>query len=129
MDALLETRAVSFAQAARFVLAAAEVLAETSPPDAAFALAAAKGWLPEKARPDDPVTTGELCFLIMNAFDMKGSFLYSLFPGPRYAFREFDYLGLVPGRRDPALKVSGEELLRILSMTISHTGRGTGGTE
>jgi hypothetical protein len=122
MDALLETQAVSFAGAARFVLVTADTLAETSPPEAAYALAGEKGWLPQKARADKPITTGELCFLIMNAFDIKGSFLYSLFPGPRYAFREFDYLGLVPGRRDPALKVSGEELLRVLSMVRAYRG-------
>jgi outer membrane protein OmpA-like peptidoglycan-associated protein len=54
----------------------------------------------------------------MNAFDINGSFLYALFPGPRYAFRELDYLRLIPGRRDPALRVSGEELLRMLDMVM-----------
>jgi hypothetical protein len=112
MDLLLETPAVSCAQAARFTLAAAEI------PDRdagdAFTLARERGWLPEKAGPDSPIRLGELCFLLMKAFNMKGSFLYALFPGPRYAFRELDYLRLVPGRRDPALKVSGENFLRIL---------------
>jgi outer membrane protein OmpA-like peptidoglycan-associated protein len=51
---------------------------------------------------------------------MKGSFLYALFPGPRYAFRELDYLRLIPGRRDPALRVSGEELLLFLTMTAAY---------
>jgi outer membrane protein OmpA-like peptidoglycan-associated protein len=128
MDALLEARAVSFAQAARFVLVTADAVAETSPPEAAYTLAGEKGWLPQKARADDPISTGEVCFLIMKAFDMKGSFLYSLFPGPRYAFRELDYLGLIPGRRDPALRLSGEGLLRILSMTSAYTGKGAAET-
>jgi outer membrane protein OmpA-like peptidoglycan-associated protein len=124
MDALLETGAVSFGQAARFVLADAERVEVNSAPSAAFALAREKGWVPEGAPEHGPIRTGELSFLIMKAFGMKGSFLYRLFPGPRYAFRELDYLGLLPGRRDPALRVSGEGLLRILGMAGAYLGRG-----
>jgi hypothetical protein len=58
----------------------------------------------------------------MRAFNIPGSFLYALFPGPRYAFRELDYLDLIPGRKDPAAKVSGERLLIILGRVLSHTG-------
>jgi outer membrane protein OmpA-like peptidoglycan-associated protein len=123
MDLLLETEAASFGQAARFVLDAANLIDPDSA-SGAFALARQKGWLPEKAPEEGPITTGELAFLIMKSFDMKGSFLYRLFPGPRYAFRELDYRGLLPGRRDPGLKVSGEGLLRILGMTSSYLGRG-----
>ncbi|MDR1058006.1 MAG: OmpA family protein [Treponema sp.] len=122
MDILLETEAVSFGQAARFVLDTANQI-DPGSASGAFALARQKGWLPEKAQEDGSIRTGELSFLIMNAFDMQGSFLYRLFPGPRYAFRELDYRGLLPGRRDPALRVSGEGLLRILSMTSAYLGR------
>jgi hypothetical protein len=116
IDLALETQAVSAAQASRFVLAAAGYSGD------AYALAAERGWLPKGAAPDSPVRLGELSFLIMRAFGMKGSFLYALFPGPRYAFRELDYLGLIPGRRDPAAKVSGERLLTILGKVLSHIG-------
>jgi outer membrane protein OmpA-like peptidoglycan-associated protein len=123
MDALLETPAVNFAQASRFVLAAAEYPVGADPAaGTAYALALEKGWLPKKAAPDKPLKLGELCFLIMKALDIKGSFLYALFPGPRYAFRELDYLRLIPGRRDPGLRVSGEELLRMLEMVTIGDG-------
>jgi outer membrane protein OmpA-like peptidoglycan-associated protein len=118
MDDLLASGEVTAAQASRFVLAAADVADES--PEAAYALAREKGWLPKKAAPDQPVRVGELCFLLMNAFDIPGSFLYALFPGPRYAFREFEYLRLLPGRRDPGLRVSGEELLLFLTMTAAY---------
>jgi outer membrane protein OmpA-like peptidoglycan-associated protein len=124
MDVLLETGAVTFAQASRFVLASADT-ADFYPadePSAAYDLARENGWLPKKADPDNPIRLGELCFLIMKAFDIKGSFLYALFPGPHYAFRELDYLRLIPGRRDPALRVSGEELLRMLDLAAARKG-------
>jgi hypothetical protein len=120
MDAVLISPAVSAAQASRFVLAAADVTDE--PAEAAYALAREKGWLPKKAAPDRPIRLGELSFLIMKAFNIKGSFLYALFPGPRYAFRELDYLKLIPGRRDPAMLVSGEWILQILNMVLNYRG-------
>jgi hypothetical protein len=115
MDALLETGAVSFGQAARFVLDAAGKLDPKA--GSAYVQARQRGWLRKTAYEDRPLATGELSFLVMKAFDLKGSFLYRLFPGPRYAFRELAYLGLLPGRQDPALPVSGEELVRPLSLS------------
>jgi outer membrane protein OmpA-like peptidoglycan-associated protein len=124
LDLLLETREVSFAQASRFVLAVADAVDEKTETGAAYALAVERKWLPRRAEgtPDAPIKLGELCFLIMKAFDMKGSFLYALFPGPRYAFRELDYLKLIPVRRDPAITVSGEGFLQILGMAAAYTG-------
>jgi outer membrane protein OmpA-like peptidoglycan-associated protein len=121
MDALLETPAINFIQASRFVLASVDIdLADGYL--ASFNAARERGWLPKRANPDGHVTLGELCFLVMRAFGMKGSFLYALFPGPRYAFRELDYLRVIPGRRDPARQVSGEELLRLLDLVIAGEG-------
>jgi outer membrane protein OmpA-like peptidoglycan-associated protein len=120
MDTLLANPAVNFAQASRFVLALADAAGE--PPAQAYTLARENGWLPKGASEDNPIKLGELCFLIMKAFNIRGSFLYALFPGPRYAFRELDYLRLIPGRRDPALTVSGEWLLQILGMVLSYRG-------
>jgi outer membrane protein OmpA-like peptidoglycan-associated protein len=120
MDALLETQTVSFAQAARFTLVTADILDERAA--GAYALAQERGWLPETAEADNPIRLGELCFLMMKAFNIKGSFLYALFTGPHYAFRELDYLKLIPGRRDPALKVSGENFLYILGGVTAYTG-------
>jgi hypothetical protein len=122
MDILLETREVSFAQASRFVLVGANVADEGTDSGAAYALALERGWLPKDAKPADSIRLDELCQLIMRAFEIKGSFLYRLFPGPRYALRELDYLKLIPGVRDPAVKVSGERFLQILGTTAAYTG-------
>jgi outer membrane protein OmpA-like peptidoglycan-associated protein len=121
MDVLLETGKANFGQASYFVLSAAGTV-ENDGAASAFAAARERGWLPKKAGPDSPIRLGELCFLVMRAFGIRGSFLYALFPGPRYAFRELDYLRLIPGRRDPALWVSGEELLRILDLVTAVEG-------
>jgi outer membrane protein OmpA-like peptidoglycan-associated protein len=126
MEALLSTRAVSFAQASRFALVVADWVDETAGTAAAYSLALEQKWLPQRVSsgevsPDSPIRLGELCFLIMEAFGMKGSFLYAVLPGPHYAFRELDYLRLIPGQRDPGAKVSGERFLQILGMVAAYT--------
>jgi hypothetical protein len=121
IDLLLANKEIAFAHACRFTLAAAaKTGAEIADDQAAFTRAHENGWLPKQADADNPIRMGELSFLIMRAFNMKGSFLYALFPNPRYAFRELDHLKLLPGRRSPMSQVSGEELLWILGMVLSY---------
>jgi hypothetical protein len=124
MDELLDSREITWAQACRFVLPAAGALEENTGTGAAFAAALERGWLPKRAAPDRPVRLGELSFLILQSFSLKKSLLCTLFPGPRYAYRQLDYLGLIPGLRDPALPVSGERLLLILGRVLSYRGEG-----
>jgi hypothetical protein len=124
LDELLESREITWAQACRFVLPAAEALEEHAPAPVAYAAARENGWLPKGAAEDSLVNLGGLSFLIMQSFSIKGSVLYVLFPGPRYAYRQLDYLGLIPGLRDPVLKVSGERLLQILGGVLNYRGDG-----
>ena len=93
LDAILDARAITWEQACRFVLPASGAL--EAPSGAAFALARQNGWLPKGAAADNPVTLGGLSFLIVESFAVKGSVLYALFPGPRYAYRQLDYLGII----------------------------------
>jgi hypothetical protein len=119
LDAVLASSAVTCAQAARFVFGFAEDAGAGG--NAAFEQAKAKGWLPEKAGPDDPVTLGTLSFLIMNAFHLKGGLMYALLPGPRYAFRTMVSRAFIQGAADPAMTVSGERFLLILGNAAPFT--------
>jgi hypothetical protein len=124
MDELLESREITWGQACRFVLPASGIMEAQTSAGVAFALARQNGWLPKGAAVESPVTLGGLSFLITESFAIKGSVLYALFPGPRYAYRQLDYLGLLPGLRDPALKVSGERLVQILGRVLDYRGDG-----
>jgi hypothetical protein len=120
LEGLLDTGRITYAQAAYFTLASAP----GSPPSdraGAFALALERGWLPAKAA-EGPVTLGELSLLMMRAFALEGGFMYRLFPGPRYAYREMTRRGFIEGRADPGFTVSGERFLQILGKVLSHTG-------
>jgi hypothetical protein len=125
VDEILETREISIAQAVRFVLAAAEV----SLPEGST-----RGWLPKGVSPanegslDRPIKLGELSQLIMKSFNIKGSFLYALFPGPRYSYRELRYERLLPDPSDPSMRVSGEQFLLLLEQVLHYQEPADSGT-
>jgi hypothetical protein len=121
MDALLAAKSVGYAQSARFVLEAADLLPrgpEGEMEQAAFSLALEEGWFPPAAAAGDPVKLGDLSLLIMKAFQLKGGIMYTLFPRPRYACRELAAKKIIQGRSDPALTVSGAQFLHIVSRVL-----------
>jgi hypothetical protein len=118
LNALLESAGVNYAETAMLILPAAGLAGEDVSAETAFEEARTRGFLPKNVRPGGAVRLGDLAFFMMRAFDMKGGLFYTLFPGPRYAYREFVHLKLIQGRNDPALTVSGERLLRILGRVL-----------
>jgi hypothetical protein len=52
--------------------------------------------------------------------------MYSLFPCPRYAYREMIYRKLIQGRADEGFAVSGDRLLHIIGRVLKYTGRDSG---
>lgn len=119
LETVLKTDTVTCAQAAGFVLAAAEDTAVKNTSKTAFEQAVTKGWFPQGTAPEDSITLGRLSFLIMQAFNLKGGVMYTLFPGPRYAFRAMVSRSYIQGAADPAMKVNGERFLRILGKVLS----------
>ena len=117
LDGLLDAQAVSYAQAARFVLRAADV-ADLSQAEA-FRYAEEQKWLPGDASAGGQVRLDGLSLLVMRAFDIKGGFLYSALKSPHYAYRELEYKGIIVGRADPHMIVSGEHFLFILGRVLS----------
>jgi hypothetical protein len=129
LDVLLASREVSYAQAARFILEAAEILPADpagTAAESAFALALEKGWIPKNAAPQAPARLEDVSLLVMGSFNLKGGLMYSLFRSPHFAYREMVYQQLLQGRNDPALHLSGERLLRIIGRVLSQTGEAGG---
>jgi hypothetical protein len=118
LEALLQTSAVSRAQAAGFVLRASGALTDNDA-DGAFALAVERGWLPKNAVPQIPITLAELSFLVMKAFDLKGGAMYALLPGPRYAYRTMLAKSFITAPADPSMILGGERFLLILGNVLT----------
>jgi len=120
LEAVLETPAITCAQAARFVTASSE--GQSSSPDADFQQAMDNGWFPKGTTPDENITLGKLSFLIMRAFEIKGGMMYAILPGPRYAFRSMVSRSFIQGAADPAMTVNGERFLHILGRVLNTEG-------
>jgi len=123
LEALLQTQAVSCAQAAKFVLASgSDAAAANLSAQGAFDLALSRGWLAEGTKPNDKITLDRLSFLILKSFNMKGGVMYSLNPGPRYAYKSMVSRDFIQGNTSPGMNVSGEKFLLILGKVISAQG-------
>jgi len=122
LETVLRTDNVTCAQAAGFVLAAAQDAAVKNTSKDAFEQAMAKGWFPSGTTAEEQITLGRLSLLIMKAFNIQGGIMYTLFPGPRYAFRTMVSRSYIQGAADPAMRVNGERFLRILEKVLSAAG-------
>jgi hypothetical protein len=118
VDALLDSPAVSYDTASRFVLEAADLVTG----DPAFSYARERDWLPSGVSGEDAATMGGVSLLVMRAFQLKGGFMYRITHSPRSAYHELVYKKIVPDSSDPALKVSGDELLRIINRILALYG-------
>jgi len=117
IETLLASGAVSYDQAASFVLKAADVDAAGS----AFNYASGQKWLSGKASSGGMATLDEVSLLIMGAFGIKGGIMYSATKSPHYAYRELVYKGIIQGRTDPGLAVSGDLLLYLVGRVLDQT--------
>lgn len=117
LDQLLEIEAVSYEQAAWFVLEAADVVEPVAAPEhsQAFGFALERKWLPKNAAPNDRASLEGVALLIMRSFDMRGGLLYSVFKNSHYAYRELVYRDIIQGRVDPNMIVPGDMLIFLVN--------------
>jgi hypothetical protein len=122
LERVLALPAVSYGDAAWFVLGAAGTPLPDNSAPGAYRFAADSRWLPKKTALETPLTLGGLSILIMKALNIHGGFMYALFPGPRYAYRELVYRKIIGGRAYSTLPVSGERFFHILSRALEFAG-------
>ena len=128
IETLLETEAVTYAQAARFILEAANVNI-TPNPEEAFYFAAQENWIPRNAAIGDIARLDKISLLLMRSFNIKGGLFYSITKSSHYAYRELVYKGIIQGRHDPSMPVSGERLLFYVNRIYSVMGEPGGANE
>ena len=107
MDQILAANALQCGKAAYLLLVASDNIAEDAGDARSFDLLRELGWIGNKATAETPITISEYAYVLMRAFGMKGGLLYSLLPGPRYAFRELVDRGVIQGRVDPCDRLLG----------------------
>ena len=132
LEVLLNEKAVTWSQAADFVLEASDsfkpspdqqagISAADDSQKAAYNFAADKKWLPKKAVPDGAVKLNGISVLLMQSFDLKGGLFFRISKSPHHAFRELVYRGVISGEADPDTVVSGQQLLLMVSKILAIT--------
>ena len=118
LEAMLNTPELSWSDAVIFILEASEKEVFDDPMEA-FRFAADNKWLPKKAAPADNAKLEGIALLLMRSFDQKGGIFYSLFKNSHYAYRELIQKEVIRGDTDPAMMVSGQELLLMIGRLLS----------
>ena len=117
LEALFETEAINWEQAAAFVLEASDTGGSVID---AFHFAAQQQWLPKNVSPEDTALLNGVALLLMRSFDLPGGVFYSMFKSPHHAYRELVYINVIRRNTDPRAAVSGQQMLlmidRILAM-------------
>lgn len=123
LDQLLEEKQATMGNATYLVFVAAGIASEDWSTDRSVQELASLGWGFEDAQPGDLVKLGALAFMIMKSFDMKGGIMYSIFPGRRYAAKEFAYLRFAPGNSSAYRTLSGIDVANILGRAMDFLGQ------
>jgi hypothetical protein len=129
IDRILGQEVATIGSAAYVALSAADLVNDDSTPEKAVEVAVEAGWLPAGMSAQDPAGFGQLAHLLMQAFEVKGGLMYRIFPGPRYATREFTYFGWSPIRIGPADQISGDFLLSITGIFLEDLARSEQGAD
>lgn len=114
IDVLMGMDEARFGEAVYLALSASEHISERASIPMAMDALYYTGWKLKEHAADDTITLGEYCYILMEAFDMKGGMFYNMFPVPRYAARELKYLGFIRGYASPYRKLGGQEAVKIL---------------
>jgi len=118
LEDMLQKSALNWEDAAIFTLEASEQAALSDLKEA-FDYAQSRKWLPKKAQMGEQARLDGVALLLMRAFDLKGGIFYRIAKTPHYAYHELVYQEVIQGRTDPAMPVSGEDYLFILSRVLS----------
>jgi len=66
-----------------------------------------------------PIEYAEFAYIAMEVMDLPAGMMYAIFPSPRYAAREFQYRGWMPGRPKPGAPLTPWEVTTSLSEVIT----------
>jgi len=124
VDELLSEQQARLDSAAYLVLVAGGQLAEDSSPAEAYAMLQDKKWIPAGLEASAPIRIDDYCALVMKALAIRGGLMYSLFPGPRYAYRELAAKGIVNQSGGPSRSLPGDEAMQILRQALDLKGGG-----
>lgn len=118
IDEYLERQRLDVAQAAYLAAASASLIPADSGAEQALDALSERGFEMRQESLQADVRLDEFSFMLMLAHDLPGGFMYALFPGPRYAYRDLRYERIIEGGGDPGEPVSGRRAMRLVGRAM-----------
>jgi len=119
IEDILKAGKITYAQAARFAMAAAHIPgANRLTQEQAFRHAADRKWVPKRALPSGNLNLRQASLLILRAFEVRGGPQYNIFKTANFAYREMIYLDIIHDNFDPGMDVSGDLFLYLVSRVL-----------
>jgi len=112
VDRFLQSPLATFDEAVYIILATAELIDTEA--TSLQAIDEAQKLFPRLGLPADlrgPIKVQAVSYLLVESFDLPKGLMYQLFPGPWYAVREANVLGLYPGNRLAAQSLTPFDVL------------------
>ena len=111
---ILESDEATFGQICYLSAVQMDLVEDTASYDEAIKSLFDNSYIPEIADSDALIPAADMAFIYSHLWEIKGGLMFRLTKGaPRYAFRQFQYDGIIDAETDPASFVSGAQALSI----------------
>ncbi len=117
MDSFLAEEKADVKITAYLVLLSADLIDETAGPEEAADYLMGTPWGIKVLR-SDKITYGNFSMMTMEVLMIRGGLFYTLFHSPRYAAREFNFLGFIPGKTYSAELLTPLEVITGLNAAL-----------
>jgi hypothetical protein len=118
MSEIIGTEKASYAQAAYLPAIYANLVSDEASQEEAFKALYDNGYFKGNANPQDSLSLSQLSYIYIKAFKIKGGLFCRMFKSPRYAFKELKAQGVLPPEADPAMPVSGHDVIDIFNQCL-----------
>ena len=83
------------------------------------------GLIGENYSADQKISVSQFAYLCANSVNLIGGFFYTLFPSPRYAFKELQAKSIIPSSVDPSSVISGRNAIAVFNGCINYAEKST----
>jgi hypothetical protein len=112
---MLNTEKATYGQVAYIAAVYQDLVPESADEAQAVKALAKAGIITSSAQPADVIRLGTASFICAQATGMKGGLWYTIHPCARYAFRQLKADNIIPAAADPAMIITGRDVLGIFN--------------
>ena len=119
LDRILDQRNTDYGSAAYLAAVSGRLIDADEGADEAIDALTEAGFDGEALDQSENARLDDFSYMLMLAHDLPGGVMYTLFPGPRYAYRELRHENFFSGGGDPGEYFSGTRALRIVGRVMN----------